>query len=727
MMSVKYQVSRFTQHTIGFTSHVSRITFLLFLVALLPRLYSLGSFMTIDEVKWAEGAAQFLMALRSGDLAQTYWHFFPGITIAWGSAAVLWGRCLGAADLAECAQASIIHLPDTIGWLRLAPVLFTSLGIVGVYLLARRWLSERAAVVGALLLAFDPFFIAHSRILNGDAVAAILMFLSLLAFLSYLSGESANQQVSESTLRPSPFTRHHSLLISGLLAGLAVLTKLPAPIIGVFIGGLGGIAMLQGGWAEGWPGMRRWLAALLLWGVLSLTAIWLLWPALWVAPSHTLQHMYADAFEVGGAGTGHDTFYLGQIVADPGPWFYPHAIAFRLTPVTMIGLVFIIASLAAQITFYILRFKESSLRLNLFTPTSKIVWTLLAYIVFVILLANASPKKLDRYVMAVIPPLVFLAALGWTQLGELGFAWLRCERLKHPSVQFTLWGGLAGLQLLFAILAAPYYLTYYNPLLGGVQQAARQVPVGWGEGLEQAAHYLNALPEAQNLKVSSWYGDMFEPYFTGQRASFADDGRAQLAADYVVFYINQIERQKPYPGLIDFFRATRPVFQVMIGPQGQVTQDEGVPWVEVYQAPAAQSASGAPKVEGVAQLLAYKIVGARAATSPKMDELALKTLSRDELLIHLYLRVLGPLPPDSDLNVALMADSSSQSIATAWRHTEMKGQWHQDTLVERVGILTLPSDTPAGDYRLRLTLQTSDHHTLAEWPLSNQNPPLQVQ
>ncbi|MFN8458470.1 MAG: hypothetical protein U0401_28090 [Anaerolineae bacterium] len=78
------------------TSYVSGSAFLLFLAAVLPRLYSLGSFLTIDEVKWAEGAAQFLIALRTGDLAQTYWHFFPGITIAWGGAAWLWGCCWAA-------------------------------------------------------------------------------------------------------------------------------------------------------------------------------------------------------------------------------------------------------------------------------------------------------------------------------------------------------------------------------------------------------------------------------------------------------------------------------------------------------------------------------------------------------------------------------------------------------------------------------------------------------
>ncbi len=746
LLGFTFYVLRFTQHATRLTSHISRLRakgphalrspLLLFLVALLPRLYSLGSFLTIDEVKWAEGAAQFLMALRSGDLAQTYWHFFPGITIAWSGAAALWVRCLGAADLAQCAQAGVIHLADSIGWLRLGPVLFTSLGIAGAYLLARRLLSERAALLGALLLAFDPFFIAHSRILNGDAVAAIFMFLSLLAFLRHWPGESANQRVSESSRQSISNTQRarclQSLLLSGAMAGLAVLTKLPAPIIGGFIGGLGGVAMGLRGRAEGWPGVRLWLITLTWWGGVALAVILLLWPALWVAPLQTIRQMYEDAFQVGGAGAGHDTYYLGQIVDDPGPWFYPYALAFRLTPVTTIGLLLIIAWFVTRLTFYVLpsgsggRVAKSSMQPGLSTSTSPVAWILLAYVVFVILLANVSPKKLDRYVMAVIPPLIFLAALGWTQLVAPGLAWFRRRGQKRPFVLQALLAGLAALQLLFAILAAPYYLTYYNPLLGGVQQAVKQVPVGWGEGLEQAAHYLNALPHAQDLSVSSWYSDMFDPYFVGRRASFADDGRAQLAADYVVFYVNQLQRQKPYPGLIDYFRSGQTVFQVAVGPPGQLTLQAGIPWVEVYRAPAAQSASGAPKIEGVAQLLAYKVTGQRVVSKDAADSPPLP--SAGDITLTLFLKVLGPLPDKSTFAASLnpIANNQLPIPSTPQPLTQHRGDWRAGGIVEWQGVFTLPPQTPPGEYRLKVELRAGPG-PIAEFAISEKDPPVRLQ
>lgn len=712
----------FTPHALRLAPPSFLLPLLLFLAALLPRLYALGSFLTIDEVKWAEGAAQFLLALRSGDLAQTYWHFFPGITIAWGGALALWVKCLAAPDLGQCVQGTVAHLPESIGWLRLTPVLLTSLGITGVYLLGRKLLPGPIPLLAALLLAFDPFFIAHSRILNGDAVGAILMFLSLLSFFSYWLSVSLSDEVHPSASAPKRgFILHPSLFLSAVLAGLALLTKLPAPLIGLFIGGLGLVALVFDWPKYGWRAVWQWAGALAVWGAIALAVFFLLWPAIWVAPLSTFRQMYGDSFEVGGVGEGHDAFFLGQTLDDPGPWFYPYAIAFRLTPVVMLGLLIAVGWL-------LLRFRRNSpggtSRPTRFDPELLVTWTMVTFVIFVIAFANISPKKLDRYVMAVVPALIFLAAVGLGKIGQGSKGAGEQGRRFFSVFSNLLLAGLVGFQLVLAILAAPYYLTYYNPLLGGPERAAAQVPVGWGEGLEQAAAYLNNLPNSKSLSVSAWYSDMFEPYFVGRRASFADDGRAQLAANYVVFYINQIQRQKPYPGLINYFRAKQPVFVVNVGPTGQVSQESGVPWVEVYQAPAAQSASGAPKIEGVAQLLAYKVVDGRVAGSQAANDTGIS--NSKEVFVTLFLRVLGPLPKDTSFSVALEPISNLKSqvpaLQSLWQPAQMKGEWVEGAVIEWPGILPLPTDTPPGEYRLAVALQSGDHSTLAKFAISEKDP-----
>jgi hypothetical protein len=293
---------------------------------------------------------------------------------------------------------------------------------------------------------------------------------------------------------------------------------------------------------------------------------------------------------------------------------------------------------------------------------------------------------------------------------------------------------LVGLQLLFALPVAPYYLTYYNPLLGGVPRAATTIPVGWGEGLEQAAYYLNRLPEAESLAVSSWYSDIFNPYFVGQRQSFSDDGRAQLAADYVVFYVNQIQRQKPYPGLVDYFRSREPEFVVAVDPAGRavnLTGDETlgnrVPWVELYRAPVAQSASGAPRIEGVAQLLAYNVAGERESSQPlEMDQI----LRHDEIPIRLFFRVLGPQPEESRFDVALRPESNPEPGRTLWGQwepTERYGDWAEGRVVAWQGQLRLPPEMPPGEYRLWVGLVRGEAEVIAEFDISAKDPALKLQ
>ena len=684
----------------------------IFIAALLPRLYGLDAFLTIDEVKWAEGAAQFLSGLSSGDLFQTYWHFHPGITITWGSALTLGLLCAPAPDLAVCANARVEHLAETIGWLRLTPVLLTSLGVAAVYGVGQKLLGQRLALLTALLLAFDPFFIAHSRILNGDAGAAIFMFLSLLTFLSYVFTTGSN---------PGGTPIFHPMLIgSGVFAGLALLTKLPAPLIGVFMGGVGLVSMLQAGRIAGVQVIIPWVARMLLWGSVALLVFVLLWPAMWVAPWQTLRLIYIDAFEVGGVGEGHETFFLGQISADPGLLFYPYVIAFRLTPVTLGGLVLLGGGL-------LLGFRKNrdqpEPKGSMGQPHSAMIsWIMIVFIIFIILFSAVSPKKLDRYVMAVIPALLLLAAVGFLTLRR----WTPQLNKFLPA----LLTGLITLQLLFALLAAPYYLTYYNPLLGGLNRAVDQVPVGWGEGLERAAQYLNQLPNATTLTVSSWYSDIFHPYFVGQRASFSDDGRAQLAADYVVFYVNQIQRQKPYDGLVNYFRASEPVFSVAIKPVGQAinqTPDapsEPVHWVEVYKAPAAQSAGGAPKVEGVAQLLAYKFIGPPVIDSAADSVVA--NLAVNEIAVTLYFRVLGPMPEGTTFAVSLNPTDNGLDSLSTWRPLGANGEWQAGNINEWSGLLTLPPSTPARTYRPVITFQFETGEVITQIPISENDPVIRI-
>ncbi|MCP4715506.1 MAG: hypothetical protein GY868_10340 [Deltaproteobacteria bacterium] len=123
--------------------------------------------------------------------------------------------------------------------------------------------------------------------------------------------------------------------------------------------------------------------------------------------------------------------------------------------------------------------------------------------------------------------------------------------------------------------------------------------------MDKAAAYLNTLPEAESTKVTAWYSTTFEPYFDGQAIYKIEDEKISrsakpgLAADYVVLYINQVQRQLPSAGALQFFQAVSPVYTVTL---------QGLDYAWVYPAAGMQHVIAAEtRLVGQAELLGYDL------------------------------------------------------------------------------------------------------------------------
>jgi hypothetical protein len=191
-------------------------------------------------------------------------------------------------------------------------------------------------------------------------------------------------------------------------------------------------------------------------------------------------------------------------------------------------------------------------------------------------------KKFDRYLLPAYAPLDLVAAMGWLTAGSLAKAnrWLQrrsdgLARLAGAAIPAL---AVAG-QFSAAAPAFPYYLSYYNPLLGGTPKASEVMMIGWGEGLDQAARYLNTKPHAERLRVSTWFWNgTFSYFFKGESipGRFTPDsaGRIQwLTSDYCVLYINQRQRGRLPPELLDYTDRLTPVMVVRI---------QGLEYARVY-------------------------------------------------------------------------------------------------------------------------------------------------
>jgi len=537
---------------------------LVFLALWLPRGLALDRFVTVDEPKWLTRSANFYQAIARGDFQGTFQREHPGVSITWaGMAGFLWrfpgyfkiapGQLTGPADLNQVLS-QFDKSPLT---LLVAGRTFVVLAIVAAlglaYLFAARLLGFLPALFTFLIVAFDPFPIALSRLLHLDGLLSALMFLSLLALISYLFHGR----------------RLFDLILSALAAGLACLTKSPAFFLAPFF-----VLLFLISWL-GERGMSRYSASIagvdfrqiwrafspwLLWSAVAAALFILLWPAMWVDPLGSLSRVLSTAITYAAEGHERGNFFNGAVYTDGNlPWtFYPVAYVWRTTPIALIGLA--LAALA-------LLFRR---RQDLPKERLRLMAILAFFALLFTLFISVGAKKFDRYLLPVFLPLDLVAGLGWFTLMEILYKRLalRVSTAMLDLGAFGLSGALVLVHLTGVLRTFPYYLNYYNPLSGGSARAVNIMMVGWGEGLDQAARYLNSVPKAKGVRVLSWYGEgCFSYFYQGASDTFGDDyAYTNLrSTDYVVLYVNEWQRRLPGAKFLAIFQRFPPEYIVRIG------------------------------------------------------------------------------------------------------------------------------------------------------------------
>ncbi len=506
------------------------IPLVIFLLALAVRLPGLGVFLTVDEPTWLERSRWFLSGLTSQQecppadqgravaargLACTLQSTHPGVTTMWSGSLGLLARYWQTArpagvDLATYLQTEAMFTadPQLITATRLPVVVVSALFVLFFYILTQRLLARPIAITAALLLALNPFHIALSRILHHDALVTTFITLSALAMMGYwLRGWSRGW-----------------LLVSGGLGGLAVLTKAVGWFLGPYLALLGIFYAVHRWMPHRRPiglTVRQLVVDGLLWSVAAAASATLFFPALWVAPVLVIQTLFTQTTDL--ALDGHLHFFLGSITDDPGPLFYPVAWLFSTSPLELLGL----ATLAvATIIAGRRQWATSSRRWLLDHPVEI---ALILFVVAMFIFETTSPKKMPRYLLPIFPAVDILAAAGLVWLANKFARWWALPLLCAVI--------LAGQGWLVAG-SYPYYFTYFNPLLGGAPAAGKIMDFSWGEGMNEAAAYLNNLPNAPELTVTTCRAKtVFEPFFTGKQVLLCNSLEQVAQADYVVYYL----------------------------------------------------------------------------------------------------------------------------------------------------------------------------------------------
>ncbi|MGH2783697.1 MAG: ArnT family glycosyltransferase [Actinomycetota bacterium] len=490
------------------TSTRALIALLIAIASLAVRAPTLDRALTIDEKLWIERSDRFVDAvgdLRFRDAIETG---HPGVTTMW------------VAGLAQRTLPAGADLRDRYERARLGMGIAATGLIVLIWWLAGLVFGAAIGALAGFLLAFDPFLVAHGRVVHLDGLLALLMVSSVLALIAALRGDD-----------------RRLLLLSGALGGLALLTKQPAVYL-ILVAGV----ML---WRDG-GGIR---ARLLRWLVPAAVVVFALWPVLWVRPWHAAGQMLGG----GGAAVTETTssgFFLGRQVDDPGPLFYPVALALRSSEL-------ILPAAIAGIIWTVRRRKEE--------PARSAVRLLLFALGFLVLMSIA-PKKGDRYGL---PSLVAV---------DLVVAVAIATYLRGKS---RLVVSAAAAAMLFvhaapALSLRPYELAHFNLVTGGASVAQRAVVVGWGEGLDEAAEELSRMPGASGMTVATTRVTQFEDFFVGRTIRIEDSSLVRsggVEPDLVLFYVSSVQTGRAAQ-IWARYRDREPVYRLDIN---------GIPYVRVYR------------------------------------------------------------------------------------------------------------------------------------------------
>ena len=543
--------------------NLKKIVFLILIVAvviaslLLPRALRLDSGVTIDEPLWLMRSANFYQALSVRDFKNTYQKEHPGVLVTWaGTAGFLWRypdyvkeadrQFRGPGNLQLFLRTRKVEPLDILVSERFFTVLIIVVASIMAFWYCWKLLGLMPALLGILLIAFDPFTISLSRLLHLDGLVSSLMLLSLLAFMRFFYQSR----------------RLLDLLVSGVAAGLSWLTKSPAFFLIPFIGALVFLNLVQ---SLRQPDLRnarivwRAIRPALLWFLAGCAVFVLLWPAMWVAPLDTLRRVFTLATDYAVEGNDSVTFFNGVIYpsGDAAWFFYPIAFIWRITGVVTIGILLAVASL----------FLPKILKLT--QEQRRYLLVLLAFSILFTLFISLSLKQSDRYFLPIQGPMILVAALGWYALIQaVSLAISRIASARAAAISsWAILICLVFVQFTGVMKTFPYFYNYYNPLLGGIERAKEVLVIGRGEGLDQAAEYLNTKPDVRKLKVFSWYNDgSFSYFFRGNSKPI--DAFSSLEtikhADYVVLYFRQKQRQLPSPKFLAYFQNLTPEHVVTI-------------------------------------------------------------------------------------------------------------------------------------------------------------------
>lgn len=427
-----------------------------FFVYLFLRLPQLGTdIANSDSVRWHWRTVNFLDALKSYDLKDTYQRYHPGVTLMISNSIVKQSiqtyditnsPIPGALTYQNSQYFPLIHKYSKLMNL----VILATLFLVQLFAISKIF-NFRISLVYGFLVSIEPYLIGVDRWFHLTSLETYFAFSAFIVFLLWEKYEKTKY-----------------LVFSGLLFALAILTKVTALVLlPLFL-----YLLVR---KRSCFDFKKVAFTITIFFVTTFLFIFVLFPALWVAPLYTISKIWN-----GIAGGVYEDVRTLPLSSGFSYFYYLFVLFYKSLPTTFI--------LSLPALFYSLK-NYKSRKISL-------------YLLIYLLVLSVSSKKIDRYVISIFPPLLLLISIYLSNLNS---------KILYLFASFA---------LVFAIQAKvtyfPVYSAYYSPVLG-TTPSYKALTNGFynnsGEYYAQAAQSMNNWVNDEQLLWVPYNRDSFDAYY----------------------------------------------------------------------------------------------------------------------------------------------------------------------------------------------------------------------
>jgi len=447
--------------------------------------------------------------------------------------------------------------PDKIiFWARLFPIILTLLLSLLIFLVARDLFGPKWALLPTALFALSPTVLAHGHYVTTDIAAAFGILLAIYAFLGNLSDPSGKK-----------------LLWAGVAFGLAQLLKFSAVLLGplflmlVFFWSIFTLASgsYSGFW--GWLGSffriffkKLWMTFLVfvIGVVIIVYPVYFLFTKNYPQARQTADTEYILSSFAGGppgpnascnptrclaeatiwatknpvtrplaeyalgalmvtqrAAGGNTNYFLGEISNSGSRSYFPIVFGLKETLPTLIFLL-IAFFLAILAVFRGLRNKAKTFgqKMAAYFENNFAQFTFALFIAFYWFMSMRSPLNIGfRHLLPTIPLFYLLLTSAWKKWAESG----------KPLFKKTL---VAVLLVWFfgeTVFAAPYFLSYFNEIGGGIPNGYKYVTdsnYDWGQDFSRFRDWAKENLKGEKIAVDYFGAASPEYYLPGQAVNW---------------------------------------------------------------------------------------------------------------------------------------------------------------------------------------------------------------